>query len=380
VRKIKILFVIDNIFHIGGGTEGQLSKLVNHLNRDRFEVGLAVLRNSAWVETDHFDCRRLVLGIGSLKHPNTWKKVRKLSHFIRDEKTDIVETFFTDSNLLGTIAGHWGKARKIIFAQRSLTYNLDWSHSLALRQVGRWVDRYLVNCQAIRKDLAVNLGVSQDRIDLIYNGIQYQRFGRKHNDPKRKLREELGIQDGDLVVGIVANFRPVKNIDSFLRAAAQVSDQFPGAKFLIVGGGKPEETKRLKRLSHELNIGEKVLWTGMIENVIPYLGLLNVGALSSLSEGLSNTVLEYMANGLPAVVTAVGGNTELIIDGQNGFLVPVNDHIALAKKIALLLDNHQLREEIGKANQKTVQEKFSLKRMIDNHEEYFRRLLEHGDN
>ncbi|MFH0779066.1 MAG: glycosyltransferase family 4 protein, partial [Candidatus Eisenbacteria bacterium] len=361
MKKIRILFVIDHIYHIGGGTEGQLSCLINGLDRDEFDVHLAALRYSSWIDTDCFKCPKLILGIGSLKKPDTWRKVRHLSAFIRNQRFDIVQTYFPDSNLVGVIAARWGRAGRVVSAQRNLGYDLNRTRLFALRRVSRWVDRYLVNCQAVGESLILRLGIPRDKIDIVHNGVDYERFEKVDDDVRADLKRRLGIQNGDLVVGLMSNFRPVKNIDGFLRAAAEVSVSFPKARFLIIGGGEPGEAQRLKQLSHGLNIGQKVMWTGMVEDVIPYLSLLDLGVLCSFSEGLSNTILEYMASGLPVVASSVGGNAELIVEGTGGFLISPDDSRALSKKTLLLLGDPGLRKRMGRTNQRIVQERFSLR-------------------
>jgi len=122
-------------------------------------------------------------------------------------------------------------------------------------------------------------------------------------------------------------------------------------------------------------LAERIVWAGTVDDVAPYLQLLDVGVLSSFSEGLSNTVLEYMAAGLPVVATEVGGNSELISEPGGGFLVPPNDSAALAKRILILLSNPELRVEMGKTNQGIARSRFSLAQMIDNHQKYFSELL-----
>ncbi|MCX5799991.1 MAG: glycosyltransferase [Candidatus Eisenbacteria bacterium] len=377
MRRTKILFVIDHVGHIGGGTEGQLSKLVNGLDRNEFEVHLAVLRHSSWIETGYFDCPKFVVGITSFRNPGAWLKIRRLVAFIRNEKFDIVQTYFPDSNLAGVMAARWGRARKIVSTQRNLGHDLNRSRILALKVVSTRVDRYLVNCQAVRESLILKLGVPRDKVGVIYNGIEYQKFGRVTDKSPNELKQELGVRDGELTVGLVSNLRPIKNIEGFLCAAAQVAGDVPQARFLIVGDGEAAETRRLRRLSDDLGIGRKVTWTGVVEDVTPYLDVLDLGVLSSRSEGLSNTILEYMASGLPVVAASVGGTPELVVEGEGGFLVPPDDSAALAEKITLLLNDAGLRNAMGKTNQRIVREKFSLTQMIDRHRECFRQLLDH---
>ena len=164
---------------------------------------------------------------------------------------------------------------------------------------------------------------------------------------RRSIRSaaRLGIPEGAAVVGIVANYRPVKDLPLFLRAAKIVKENVPHAAFLLVGKG--ESLAELTDLARELNIANSVFFTNGEGDVRDHLASMSIACLSSVSEGFSNAILEYMASGLPVIATAVGGNGEAILEGQTGYLVRERTPEAFAAPIIRLLQNEDLRRQMA---------------------------------
>ncbi len=186
--------------------------------------------------------------------------------------------------------------------------------------------------------------LDRGKIDIYYQGVNIERFRPGVGDATVCIR--LGIPESAPVIGIVANLRPVKDLPLFVRAAKIVAERVPQAAFLMVGHG--EQLIEFQALAEELGIGARVFFTRGEGQVIDYLGRMSVACLSSLSEGFSNAILEYMACGLPVVATDVGGNREQVIDGATGFLVRERSPEAFARPLIELLENEELRLKMGK--------------------------------
>jgi len=144
------------------------------------------------------------------------------------------------------------------------------------------------------------------------------------------------------------------------------------------GSIRPDTAYRgeLERYAARLGLGGRVVFTGVRQDVPAVLAEAAVSALPSLSEGLSNVLLESMAGGVPVVATAVGGNPEVIEDGVTGLLVPPRDAGALARGICLLLEDRVLAARLGRAGRQRVAQHFSLARMVGENERLYVRLLE----
>jgi len=175
-------------------------------------------------------------------------------------------------------------------------------------------------------------------------------------------------------VGISANFtRQVKRVDVFIRAAALVLKEIPHVRFCIAGEGNLRD--ELVGLSRELGISGNVMFLGALTDVHDVLKGWDIGVLSSDSEGMSNSILEYMASGIPVVATAVGGNRELVEEGVNGFLVARGDHVSMAARICELLEDRDLRKRMGDQGRRIVSEKYDWEIVKGEYESFYLRLL-----
>jgi len=163
-----------------------------------------------------------------------------------------------------------------------------------------------------------------------------------------------------------------------LQAVPAVTRRFPNARFLIVGGSSfdPQYQSSLEKLTQELGVAAHVIFAGERNDVSEILREVNISVLPSLSEGLSNSLLEAMAAGLPVVATNVGGNPEIVQDGKTGYLVPARDSHALGDEIIRVLESPDLAKRFGEAGYKRVAAHFSLTSTVRRTEDLYTALLE----
>jgi len=166
----------------------------------------------------------------------------------------------------------------------------------------------------------------------------------------------------------VANLRPVKGPEVFLRAAAIVAARNPAVAFRIAGAGDFDSARRL---IGELDLGDRVELKGSVRDVPSLLSEVDVAVLTSHSEGLSNAILEYMGAARPIVATSVGANVELIEDGIHGLLVPPRDPEATANAILQLLADRALAARLGAAARRRAGERYSVTAMVRRYEEFY---------
>jgi glycosyltransferase involved in cell wall biosynthesis len=187
------------------------------------------------------------------------------------------------------------------------------------------------------RDFAIRRGFPQDRIKVVQNGIDTQRF-RPDSVLRRKQRRDLGLADDEIVVGVLGRLNSTKDYPTFLRAAAVVSEAISTSRFLCVGGGP--ELERLQRLAAELGIADRVTFTGDLD-AASALNSFDIACSPSITEGFSNAIAEAMSCGLPCVVTDVGDSAAIV--GDAGRVVPAGSPDALATAIletAAALDRH----------------------------------------
>ncbi|WP_417067450.1 TIGR03088 family PEP-CTERM/XrtA system glycosyltransferase [Niveibacterium terrae] len=237
-----------------------------------------------------------------------------------------------------------------------------------------FVTHYIALSVELSNYLTQAVGISAQRVDLICNGVDSERFR-----PAWGAREALpGSPFNDpalCVIGTVGRLQAVKDQAGLVRAFARVrrSGAFPALRLVLVGEGamrtEIEETIR------EEGVGDAVWLAGERADVPQVMRGFDLFALPSLAEGISNTVLEAMACGLPVVATAVGGNPELVEDGVSGALVPASDTQALASALAGYASAPELRREQGRAGRRRIEAGFSLAAMVDRYEALYVREL-----
>lgn len=378
-KKIGIAFIIDTINSIGG-TEKQLLSLMSRLDESRFDKHLVCLKPpDAYVHfttgrqedySTHFNYYQC--DIGSLLSRECIAGTVKLAKYFKENRIDIVQTYFLDAQLIGVAAGKLAGVRKIVCCRRDLGFWHDRQLLLIARAVNRLADRFLVNSHAVKRQVARDEWVSPDKISVIYNGID--KSGFNGNSPPGNRAFDLFDRQKNYCIGSLANFsRRVKRVDVFIRAAAEVLKAIPNVYFCIVGEGYLKQ--ELIDLCNALHISERVLFLGAVKDVASCIKHWDIGVLSSESEGLSNSILEYMATGMPVVATDVGGNKELINEGMNGFLVPNEDYYAMADKLCRLLKDPHLRKNMGESGKRMISERFGWEKVILDYENYYETLL-----
>jgi sugar transferase (PEP-CTERM/EpsH1 system associated) len=221
----------------------------------------------------------------------------------------------------------------------------------------------------VRDCLRDHEGLPERRMRVLYNGVDPERFDVAAD--RELLRREQGVGPDDPVVGTAARFAPVKDHATLLRAFREVKKSLPAAKLVLAGDG--ELRSALESRAEELGIRESVRFLGVRRDVPALLRTWDVFCLSSLSEGTSVTLLEAMAAGLPAVVTRVGGNPEIVEEGVTGHTAPRGDAQALGAALVRVLRDREAGERMGRAGRMRVRDRFTDARMI---EEY--RALYHG--
>lgn len=369
MNRLRILFAIDELDI--GGTEQQILEIVRRIDRDRFDPTVCCFRHGAKAREIES------LGVRVLHEPKSLKAdpglVVRLSRMMRRERFDIVQTYLWGANTWARIAARMAGVPHVVASER----NVDIWEERYKRVIGRWLarstDRIIANSEAVKSYLVAQ-GVSPAKIVTIYNGVNFDRF-RAPCDPAVR-RAELGLPPDAVLAGVVARVEPAKDHATLLKAFALVSHRFPRLHLAIVGGGG--ELGRLRESAGELGIGERVHFTGARTDAAEWLQSLDFSVLSSVKEGLSNTVLESMAAGRAMIATDVGGNGEVIVDGETGFLVPPRDPGRLADAIARLAESEQMTTAFGRAGHKRVHSMFSVGRMVTRTEGLYREIASTG--
>lgn len=371
MSKIRIAFVIDTIASPTAGTEKQLLFLIEHLDRNRFEPYLCCLQSSKWLVEEFKLCPVHIVDIRSFKNPISYFRLWNFAIYLRKEKIDIVQTHFRDANIVGIISGKLAGIKTILSTRRNIGYWQNRFEIFILRLINRWVTRFMANSENARIHINKIERIPLAKIEIIYNFLDLDMFKKEDNQTVEKVKESLEISNGRPIITMVANLRGVKGIDVFLKSARLVLNKVPEANIIIAGEGP--ERKRLEDLCSQLKLNSSVKLLGTVSNIIPLLKSSDIGVLSSYSESLSNSIIEYMAAGLPVVCTDVGGNRELVQDGINGFHVPPGDPQRLAEAIIKLINYPELRIKMGGESLSLSRKLFNFNRTLSEYENLYLR-------
>ena len=194
----------------------------------------------------------------------------------------------------------------------------------------------------------------------VKNGFDFQRIANLRD--VNQVRNNLHITT-EQVVGMVATFSKFKDYDTYIKAAQIVLRQRNDVTFLAIGDGPNLENIR-KSLS--LDLYQRILFPGRLKDVESVVNIFDVGVLSTHSEGISNSIMEYMALGKPVVATDSGGNNELVLEGRTGFLVSTSDAVQMGNCIERLLKDSELARRMGAKGKQRIEKEFSIERMTDN--------------
>lgn len=375
MSKIKILYIIDEITDVNAGTERQLSLLLRNLDRDIFEPHLMTLRATEWLDNDYYPCPVHNLEMGPVLSLSGFNKLTELRYFIADNNFHIVQTYFPDSSVVGVLAARQAGCKIIISTRRNTGYFYNSRLLMATKFANRHVSRFLANSERVVKEISEKEGIEPGRFSIIHNGLEVERFRFTEQDVK-SARVFMGTAEYENLVGVVANLRPVKAIETFLRAAAEVSHMRKNVKFVIIGGGDENYTSEMKKMAQELSLSENIKFLGSVDNPTSFIKNFDVGVLTSRSEGLSNTLMEYAALGIASVATDIGGNSEIIQHGETGLIVPQDDPESTAEAINQLLDDNDKRERMGSRAAKKVWSKFNLKIMVKLHQALYTKMYD----
>jgi len=358
-----------------GGTERHVSNLARLLDRSRFEVHLACLRRSGeFLQPVEHECGVVAeYPIRRLYGPATLRRQLQFARDLRRRRIQVVHTYGFYANVFGLPAARLARAPLIIASIRDTGDHLSASRRRLQRLACRLADCVLVNAEAVRQRLLAE-GFPAHKIAVIRNGINLGGFISPRG--RDALRRTLGLPAFGPLVTVVSRLNPMKGIEHFLQAAERIVERLPEVRFLVVGDCEPSPARtsyraRLEALAARLGLDGRVLFLGFRSDVADLLAASTVSVLPSLSEGLSNVLLESMAVGVPVVATRVGGNPEAVEHGVTGLLVRPGDASALAHAVALLLEHPHLAKWYGQAARQRVQERFSDQGMVRATEDFY---------
>jgi L-malate glycosyltransferase len=338
-----------------GGSERQLCEMARALDRERFAVHVGCFRQGG-IRAREIEAAGLPVvqfPLRSFRSPSDlWLSVRTLRRYVRRHEIRVVHAFDPPTNMfLGIAARFLGRARALT-SQRSFRQLRTPVHRICLRLSDRVADGVVVNCEAIHKHLAFDEQVPTQRIHLCHNGLDSRRFQRGPVMRSNRLAPDA------LVIGTVCGLRPEKDLSTLLRAFATCQLSHPNLFLVVVGDGPLRAD--LESEAQALGVASRCLFQPTTADVVPWLSQIDIFVLPSVSEALSNALMEAMACECACVASRIGGNPELVQHGQTGLLFETGDAASLVEHLRMLIDDSRLRRRLGRRAAESIRAKFSL--------------------
>lgn len=355
---MKILFIIDSL--IKGGKERRFVELLKGIDRTDTEYKYLLLTDiNEFVETQKLREKPLVIKRKIKKDPSVFLK---LTRICRKFKPDIINAWGLMPAFYSFPVAAFLKIKFVNSMIIDAPKKLDMRTRILSKPILLFSDLIVSNSYAGLE----SYGIRSDKTRVISNGFDSKRLENLKNESE--IRDDLGVRTRYSAV-MVAAFRCHKDYKTMVSAARSVLSSRNDVTFIFVGDG-PD----LQSTKDEASGYDRIIFTGKRSDVESIINMCDIGLLSTYTEGISNSIMEYMALGKPVVATSGGGTKELIDEGETGFLVPERSPDVFSNKIMQLLENNELREKMGSSGRVKIEKYFSINKMISDYISIFKEI------
>ena len=372
---IRVLWLIKGLS--AGGAEKLLSMSIPYLNYEKYKYQVAYIFKNKADLVPEFEQAGIPVHCLDMKGLFDVSVLFKLVRLLRKEHIDILHMHLPFAAIIGRVAAILAGVKIRISSEHDLVRRYH-----PVTRMGS-ILTYPLNTATIAVSGAVARSIKKSKmvrsrsIHVVHNGIDLQNIDRLETEPK-KIRQSLGISDDHLIVGNVAHIRPKHKGHQYLIEAAKiVTNRMSKVSFVIVGREQHQgDQLTLEKQAQQLGIRNNVVFTGFRQDALSLITAFDVFVLPSIWEAFGIVLLEAMALGKPIIASRVDGIPEVIEDGKNGFLVEPRNPQQLAEKIIKLLQNQELREQLGQSGIRRVRDNFDIKQKVTQTERIYSLALE----
>lgn len=369
---IRVMHFVDGLAK--GGLENGLVNLINRLDPARFEHVVCAIRHLG-PNADRLPGDRVRVMCLEKRAADSPVQVSSFVRRIREVQPDIVHSRNWGA-VEAVLAGKWVRSCRVVHSEHGLEADTSkrepWRRRAFRRLAFEVADKVVSVSNQLRDLHARRTGFAPHKIAVIHNGVDSRRFF-PDSETRARVRDELGIPPHDFCIGSVGNLTPVKDHITLLRAFDRVTGVSPAWRLVLFGEGSERSSLEAFADAHP-EWRKRVSFLGSSDRVTEMLNALDAYVLPSISEGISNSLLEAMATGLPVIATATGGNPEVVTDGESGLLFPVGDSGRLAEVLENLRAGLDQRTELGQRALRRVREHFSIDSMVRNYAQLYENL------
>ena len=371
-RKIKICHVVTTLGV--GGMENGIVNLANNHNRDKFEIVICCLNTAGeMAERLKDDVKLYVLHEGE---GFSLMRILRVARFFRKLRPDIVHTHaWGGGSLYGILGAKLANVPVIINGEHG-GFFLRPHQVIFQRYLAALCTITLSVSESLKERVVKNLGIPPEKIKVIPNGVDTDIFSGKHDCSylREELKNRFGLvlNEDSIIIGCVGSLKPIKNQIMLLKTLSEIRNKkiLERIRVLFVGDGQDRST--LQQFVDNNDLKNNVVFLGNRKDIPQIMSLMNIFVSTSISEGMSNVILEAFSSGIPVITTRT---SEIVEEGYNGFLIDENDIMSLADKIELLTNNNALRREMGQNAQTVAKNKYSIAKMVSDYERLYLDLL-----
>lgn len=345
-----------------------LVDLISSLPTDQFKVTFAVFSSGGTLEEGLHDQGVVIEDLNKSQGFDISLPF-KLRRILKKYEVDVIHTNNFVSWLYAVLSCFLVFQKiTIVHTEHSLVDGGKKRRYILEKILALFTDHLIAVSQSVKNALVRTCNIDPVKVEVIENGVNTEKF-KPADDTCAAVRSSLGISDDSIVIGTVGRLVPVKDHATLIRSVNELVNDGSNICLILVGDGS--ERSALEALAEELKINENVHFLGEQKQIGRLLCSFDIYAVSSISEGMSISLLEAMSTGLPVVATRVVGNVDLIEEGTNGVFAQVSNPEDLARATEVLIRDAKLRKRLGENNRKKIETQFSQKRTLTRYIELY---------
>lgn len=351
-----------------GGAEKLVYDMVCHTDATKIDVSVCCIQDRG-ILADNLRERGIPVFTYQRKDGLDWSLVRWLKLLVKNKKIVCIHAHQYSPMFYSVLAVAGLMHVRVIYTEHGRLFpdTLNWKRFIINPLLALGIQHIVSIAESTKQAMVRFDNFPPRKIKVIHNGVQLTAPQAQANLSAK--RRSFGLEEHDLIVGTAARLEDIKNLPMMLRALKRVLKNKANVQLLIAGHGPKEQA--LKTLAEELGIVKNVVFLGLRFDLAEIYPIFDVFLLSSLTEGISITLLEAMAQGLPVVATDVGGNNEVVDNGQTGFLVKSDDDAEMAEKILFLLNSPAYATQMGVKGKARVTGNFSFQNMLNKYNDLY---------
>ena len=364
---VAVAHVVQNLAI--GGLERVVLNLASHAHRDRYCPFIVCLGPGGPLVAQARAAGVEVFVVGKRRGftPGT---IAALARRFRAMHARVIHCHNAAPLIYGALAGRLSHAR-VVYTAHGMKTSAG-SHPVRLDRLGM-VDAFVTVSDDARRIAIGKGGADHARVRTILNGVDTRAYQRAEPEARRRVRASFGFHANTFVFTLVARLTPAKDHANLFRAFAALSSVNPSARLVVVGDGELRDV--LTGVIRELRMEDRIVLAGERDDVAELVGAFDCFVLSSYTEGLAMTLLEAMAAELPVVATRVGGNAEVVVDGETGLLVPARDSERLRDAMQWMVTHPSEARSMGMRGRDRAASTFSIEAMVNAYEDTYSRVL-----